>query len=315
MVVEVRQLQRYVRHTDATAPGDTPPSGRILGPNFVGAGAEMRWTDEDGRVWSDQPTVVGFNASKTLVLSDRKTLQNYTGTTAATLTIPTDAVANFSIGTTIQIMRGASAGALTLAAASGVTLTAPNGFLGNTLYPTEIVEIQKVGANAWLGRIVNDRQIRIIQYAYLTKSTWTASGLVAATSIPITTAVQSGRISVGLQTEHSGGVFALAGTAGSTVTAKDPHGYYANAVELRRLSSDLTAPGFPISFNDNGTRRLVFGLLHTSAADGATITASNLFISFVYESGAGVLTSTTITGSIEFELLFAVAGDDIPFEI
>jgi hypothetical protein len=59
--------------------------------------------------------------------------------------------------------------------------------------------------------------------------------------------------------------------------------------------------------------RLVFGLLNTSAVDGAAL-ANNLFLSFVYEAG-GVLSSTTITGDIEFELLFAVAGDDIPLSV
>ena len=118
-----------------------------------------------------------------------------------------------------------------------------------------------------------------------------------------------------MQTEHSGGVFALAGTAGSAGSVTDPHGYYANAVSLRRPINHATAPAFPISFDDGGTRRLVFGLLHTSATDGAAITASNLFMSFVYEAAGGVLTSTTVSGDIEFELLFAVAGDDIPLEV
>jgi hypothetical protein len=126
--------------------------------------------------------------------------------------------------------------------------------------------------------------------------------------------VQSGTISVGLGTEHSGGIFALAGAAGSTVTTNEAHGYYANAVHLRRSNNDLTAPGFPISVVKDGINRLVFGLLHTSAVDGAAVAANNLFLSFVYEAG-GVLFSTTITGDIEFELLFAVAADDTPFAV
>ena len=99
------------------------------------------------------------------------------------------------------------------------------------------------------------------------------------------------------------------------MTAKDIHGYYANAVRLRRSINHATTPAFPISFDDGGTRRLVFGLLHTSATDGAAITASNLFMSFVYEAADGVLISTNISGDIEFELLFAVAGDDIPLTV
>jgi hypothetical protein len=299
----------------ASAPTGNPAANNVFGPIYRGPDSVNYWRDENGNEFADQWIVKAFADSKTLGIGDRKTLQNYTGTAAATLTIPTNATIEFSIGATIQIMRGVGSGALTLATASGVTIAASNGFLDNTLYPGEIVEIQKVGTDAWIGRVLNDKQIRIIPYTYRTKSTWVATGLASSSSIAITPAIQTGTISVGLQTEHSGGVFALTGAAGSTVSVSETHGYYANAVRLRRSINHATAPAFSLSVDDGGILRLVFGLLHTSATDGAAIAANNLFISFVYETTGGILMSTTISGDIEFELLFAVAGDDIPLPI
>jgi hypothetical protein len=258
-----------------------------------------------------------FQASKTLALTDGNLvltpLHRYTGSTAATLTIPLDTAADFTLGTAIRIMRGVGAGALTIAA-PGVTLSAPDGFLG-ALHPGEIIEIQKIAANSWVGHFVNNRQIEILPYTFLTRATWVATGLASAASIPITPAIQGGRISVGLQTETSGGVFAIAGAAGSVATTREVHGYYANAVNIRRSINHATTPTYPLHFDDSGVRRLVFGLLHTTAADGAAIGANNLNLSFVYETTGGTLVNTTISGDIEFELIFAVAGDDIPFAV
>lgn len=310
MVIEVRQTTQYVRNTDSQT--DAAEPDRVLGPFFVGDGSELQWVDEDATVWSDQERVVGFSSKKTLGFSDRKTLQVFSGSTATEIKIPDNTTTDFSIGTKIRIVRNKGAATLLLDA-SAVTLIAPDNFAATPLYPGEIIEIQKVGGNEWVGRVVNPKNIEIIAYNFLTRPEWKATGLNNATHVLITPSVGIGKIAVDLTTEESGGVFALKGAIGSRTATKEVHGFYSNAVHLRRPITDVTVPAHHLHVMDGGVRRLVFGLLHTSADDGDDITPSNLYINFVYETTGGVLANTTISGDIEFELLFAVSQDNIPY--
>lgn len=82
-------------------------------------------------------------ASYTLALSDRDTTVGFTGSSAQTVTIPTDAAVPFPIGSVVYIARFGS-GSLTLAAAGGVTVTKTGTFALN-----EEIKIRKRGANSW----------------------------------------------------------------------------------------------------------------------------------------------------------------------
>ena len=66
-------------------------------------------------------TLVSVTASKTLALSDANTEQDYNSTSPGTITIPTNATVALPVGTVISY-RQIGTGALTVAAAAGVTL-------------------------------------------------------------------------------------------------------------------------------------------------------------------------------------------------
>lgn len=83
-----------------------------------------------------QSRLVGINAlgsSYTLVLSDAGKQVEYTGTTAATFTVPVNSAVAFGIGTVISLYL-AGTGALTIAGAGGVTVNSPAGFRLTTQY-------------------------------------------------------------------------------------------------------------------------------------------------------------------------------------
>jgi hypothetical protein len=82
--------------------------------------------------------------SKTLQLADRNRVVACTNTSAITITIPTDAVINFPIGSVVYVTR-ASTGTVAIAA-SGVTINA--GGTGN-MASGETIECRKRAANNW----------------------------------------------------------------------------------------------------------------------------------------------------------------------
>jgi hypothetical protein len=302
----------------ASAPSTNPGTGKILGLIYRGVDAVQFWRDDKGAEFSDQFRLVTVSASKTLKASDRKTIQNYTGTGTAAISIPNSGTVAFTHGSQIQIFRDATAGPLSVSFPSTAIVEGPNNYKNN-FYPQELVVLTCLGDDIWQFATASQNQIAIYTYNFRTKATWGAS--VTGSFTRVTGTNQSGTISVGLNTENSGGVFAAllpggAGTA-STVVLTDPLGLYANAVHLRRPVGGSVESGLPIYFNDNGVRRLVFGLLQCAAgtSDGAAITSSNLQISFVYEDSTGALQTTPIDGTIEYQLKFAVSAQDFPLEL
>lgn len=80
----------------------------------------------------------------TLALADRDRVVAFTGSSAQTVTVPTDASVNFPIGSVVYIGRY-GAGALTLAAAGGVTISKVG-----TFSPNEEMYIRKRASNSWI---------------------------------------------------------------------------------------------------------------------------------------------------------------------
>ena len=77
-------------------------------------------------------------------MADRDKVVNMNNGADATLTIEPDATTNFPVGSVIYINR-TGAGAVTLAAGAGVTLTRSGNFASN-----EEIYIRKRAANSWI---------------------------------------------------------------------------------------------------------------------------------------------------------------------
>lgn len=93
----------------------------------------------------DKSALVTTATSRTLALTDAWNYLRPSTTGGITLTVPTNAVAAFDVGTEITVR---ALGNVTLAAASGVTLNAPSGgTLGMTARMT--VTLKKVATNEW----------------------------------------------------------------------------------------------------------------------------------------------------------------------
>ena len=164
-------------------------------------------------------------------------------------------------------------------------------------------------------------QIRIQPYHFLARNTWTATFATAVDHYVLPLSVEAGTIAVGLATKASKGVFCMplpggTGTA-STVTTGDDHNLYANAIAIRRPLDGTATAGLPLSINDGTADRIVFGLLQcaSTVTDGATAGATDRQISFVYEDSTGALQPTSVGGTIEFEMLFAVSNSDYPYTL
>lgn len=106
--------------------------------------------DSDSKVTAEQASarIVSVPVSKTLSLSDAGTLQQVNSTSARTVTIPTNTSVAFPTGTEIEILRYGS-GAVTIAAASGVTITCSETARTIADRYTSVV-LKKVGANIWV---------------------------------------------------------------------------------------------------------------------------------------------------------------------
>ncbi len=89
--------------------------------------------------------IVSVTASKTLALSDANTEQDYNSTSAGTITIDTNATVAFPVGTVISF-RQIGTGALTVAAAAGVTL---NGTASPSAQYTPSTTITQTATDVW----------------------------------------------------------------------------------------------------------------------------------------------------------------------
>jgi hypothetical protein len=307
----------FTKYATST-PSENPGTGKVFGSIFRGSDCIQYWKDEQGNEFSDQLKVVTVTASKTLKASDRKTIQHYTGTANGIITIPASSSVAYTAGSEIFIFRDTTAKALSLSFPASAIVEGPTNYQ-DAFYPEEMVRLTCLDADVWRVDSITNLQIGVRTYTFRAKATWTATA-TGANLIRVTSANQSGTISVGLDTEHSGGVFAvkLPGAVGisSTVHEVDPHGIYANAVHIRRPIDGSATSGYPIAFDDGGTKRLVFGLLQCSSTttDGATINGNNLQISFVYEDSSGTLRNCPVSGNIEYQLKFAVSDRDFPLE-
>ena len=106
--------------------------------------------DSNSKVTAEQASarIVSVTVSKTLSLSDAGTLQQVNSTSARTVTIPTNTSVAFPTGTEIEILRYGS-GAVTLAAASGVTITCSETARTIADRYTSVV-LKKLSTNTWL---------------------------------------------------------------------------------------------------------------------------------------------------------------------
>lgn len=106
--------------------------------------------DSDSKVTAEQASarIVSVTVSKTLSLSDAGTLQQVNSTSAKTVTIPNNTTASFPTGTEIEILRYGS-GAVTIAAASGVTITCSETARTIADRYTSVV-LKKLSTNTWL---------------------------------------------------------------------------------------------------------------------------------------------------------------------
>lgn len=106
--------------------------------------------DSNSKVTAEQASarIVSVTVSKTLSLSDAGTLQQVNSTSARTVTIPTNTSVAFPTGTEIEILRYGS-GAVTLAAASGVTITCSETARTIADQYTSVV-LKKLSTNTWL---------------------------------------------------------------------------------------------------------------------------------------------------------------------
>lgn len=84
----------------------------------------------------------------TLALSDRSKIVSMINAAASTLTVPANATAAFPIGTVIMVRQGVGAGAVTIAAAAGVTVSSRGGLV-TTNGAVAYVTLIKIGTNTW----------------------------------------------------------------------------------------------------------------------------------------------------------------------
>lgn len=86
--------------------------------------------------------------SDTLVLADHTKVVRTTGSSAVAVTIPTNASVALAVGSVVTL-RQAGSGALTLAAAGGVTLNTPTGHTAGARAQGSTLALHKVAADEW----------------------------------------------------------------------------------------------------------------------------------------------------------------------
>jgi hypothetical protein len=91
--------------------------------------------------------VVTVTASKTLALTDIRTIQKATNTSSINITVPTNATVAFPIGTTIKVLKSGTAN-IVIIPASGVTVNTPTSLILST---NNIVGfLEKVSTDEWV---------------------------------------------------------------------------------------------------------------------------------------------------------------------
>jgi hypothetical protein len=80
-------------------------------------------------------------------LDDKDNWLRFTNGSSITATVPNESVIPFSVGNTITVEQ-AGAGALTIAAASGVTIRTPETLVLAKQYA--VATLMKIGANEWV---------------------------------------------------------------------------------------------------------------------------------------------------------------------
>lgn len=115
-------------------------------PASIGA-AEL---DSDSKILAAQASsaIVSKTASFTLALANAGRLIQVSASSAVTVTIPTNASVAFPVGTEIEIAQ-MGAGAVTIAAASGVTINSLDSAV-TTSGQYAVVGLKKIGTNVWL---------------------------------------------------------------------------------------------------------------------------------------------------------------------
>lgn len=121
------------------------------GLTSVGTAGQVLTTNgaENAIVWSTPVppfTVSTVTSNYLLALSDASSMVQYNSVSAGTITVPTNAVAAFTIGTEIEVSQ-INSGALTIAASGGVTINAPNGLYFNR--QNQAARLRKVATNTW----------------------------------------------------------------------------------------------------------------------------------------------------------------------
>jgi len=130
----------------------TATSGTLL--NVSTSSTKLTYTPSTGEINCDAILVDGiarylitentYTASHSVSLADRNKVINMNNSSAATLTVENDATTNFPIGS-IVYMNKTGTGAVSLAAAAGVSLTKEGDFADN-----EEIYIRKRSANNWI---------------------------------------------------------------------------------------------------------------------------------------------------------------------
>lgn len=113
--------------------------------NAAGTGLEFA-THLD--IYGHRPIVTNSNTSITLALTDADTYQRLTGSTAITITVPTNASVAFAVGTEIDFIM-AGTGKITFAPAGGVTINSKGGNLSITNTEFSGATIKKVATDTW----------------------------------------------------------------------------------------------------------------------------------------------------------------------
>lgn len=105
--------------------------------------------DIEGSVRTRRPVVAVSATTKTLSLSDANVAQHCSNVAAQTLTIPTNAVASFSVGDRVPV-RQLGNGAVTVQGASGVSINGVSA--GSVAVSAQFAEIvaENVGIDAWV---------------------------------------------------------------------------------------------------------------------------------------------------------------------
>lgn len=264
-------------------------------------------------------------SSYTLIESDLGKMIKFTNSGSITLTIPTDASADFNVGDTIDLLLD-STGTLSVQGASGVTVSAEGSITElNTRY--SIASLIKLAANSWMltGVVMNtitDGEVTESKIAANAVTTGKiADGTIVNADINASAAIDKTKISGTAITAADTGTVTSTMIADGTIVDADVNASAAiaktkisgTAVAQNDLGTGvLTFLGTPSSANlasaitdETGSGALVFGTSPTiTPAEGTTTTAT---------TGAGYMgmPQTAPAAAMPYTLLASDAGKHI----